>query len=84
MVTKMDGFLWVTDADKFGYKNYFKNKDRAKLHKEYSGPKEKEKAYKFLGIGYIGPKINNEEVKTSLGDKNMWKSYYTSDHPYPL
>jgi len=75
----------LKDADEFGYKNYFKDPKNAKeLHKKYSGPEAKKKAYEFLDIGYIGPKINNEEAKTYLGDKNMWKSYYTSGCQFPF
>ena len=75
----------LEDADTFGYENYFKNPENAKkLHEKYSGSKAKERAYDFLGVGYIGPKINNEEVKTNLRDKNMWKSYYTSGCQFPF
>lgn len=75
----------LKDADLFTYDGYFKNKDKAKLrevrkklHKKYSGPDAKERAYYFLGLGYISPKIKNVKAKNYLGDDNIWKSYYTS------
>ena len=75
----------LKDADEFGYDNYFKYPKRAKkLHKKYSGPEAKKKAYEFLGLGNMEPKINNTKAKTYLGDKNMWKSYYTSSCPFPF
>lgn len=71
----------LTDADELGYENYFNNPgDAKKLHKIYSGPREKKRAYEFLGLSYIGPKIDNAKAKNDL--KNKKKHDHDSCWPF--